>query len=104
MANIQLFLENQEVELTDKVSFPLNKSFENLWNPTDIIVEYSKSINIPASKFNNQIMANAYRLDRQFNGADSATNIGMYLNPLKRIPMKPSRLLSICRILLPPNG
>lgn len=88
MANIQLFLENQEVELTDKVSFPLNKSFENLWNPTDIIVEYSKSINIPASRVNNQIMANAYRLDRQFNGADSATNIGMYLNPLKRIPMK----------------
>lgn len=88
MANIQLFLENQEVELNDKVSFPLNKSFENLWNPTDIIVEHSKSINIPATAVNNIIMANAYRLDRSFFAGESNTNIGMYLNPLKRIPMK----------------
>ena len=88
MLNIQLFLENQEVELNNKVQFPLNKSFENLWNPTDIIVEYSKSINIPATAANNRLMANAYRIDRQFNGSEDVSNIGLYLNPLKRIPMK----------------
>lgn len=87
MANIQLFLENQEVELTNKVSFPLNKAFDNLWNPTDIIVEHSKSVNIPASITNNKIMVNAYRLDRQFIGGEGA-NIGIHLDPLKRIPMK----------------
>jgi len=85
--NIQLFLENQEVELNNKIAFPLNKTFENLWNPTDIIVEYSKSINVPATAANNKLMANAYRLDRQYIvGGD--TNIGMYLDPMKRIPMK----------------
>ena len=89
MLNIQLFLENQEVELNNKVQFPLNKSFENLWNPTNIIVEYSKSINIPATAANNRLMANAYRIDRKFAGnTDDQANIGLYLDPLKRIPMK----------------
>ena len=88
MVNIQLYLENQEVELDNKVQFPLTKQFEHLWNPTDILVEYSKSINIPASNKNNKIMANAYRLDRKFAVTPSGINIGMELDPLKRIPMK----------------
>lgn len=88
MLNIQLYLENQEVELNNKVQFPLTKEFEHLSNPTDILVEYSKSINIPASKINNRIMANAYRLDRKFANNDSTENIGLQLDPLKRIPMK----------------
>lgn len=88
MLNIQLFLEGQEVELNKNVSFPLNKSFENLWNPTDIIVEHSKSVNIPATKSNNRLMANAYRIDRQFIINEDNPNIGMFLDPLRRIPMK----------------
>ena len=84
--NIQLFFENQELELNDKISFPLNKAYENLNNPTDIIVDYSKSINIPITANNNKIFANAYRLDKSFIEGD--TNIGMYLNPMKRIPFK----------------
>lgn len=88
MLNIQLFLEGQEVELNKNVSFPLNKTFDNLWNPTDIIVEYSKSVNIPATKSNNRLMANAYRIDRQFVINEDNPNIGMFLDPLKRIPMK----------------
>lgn len=89
MLNIQLYFANQEVELNDNISFPLNKTFENLWNPTEIVVEYSKSINIPATVANNKLMANAYRIDRQFVINDnSGTNIGIYLDPLKRIPMR----------------
>lgn len=88
MLNTQLFFENQEVELTNNVIFPLNKAFENLWNPTDIIVEHSKSINIPASAKNNAIMAHAYRIDRQYVAGSNGSNIGLYLDPLKRIPMK----------------
>ena len=88
MLNIQLFFEGQEVELNKNISFPLNKMFEHLWNPTDIIVEHSKSINIPATKINNKLMMNAYRIDRQFVVNEDNPNIGMYLDPLKRIPMK----------------
>lgn len=84
--NIQLYLADQELELNNKVSFPLNKTFENLYNPTDIIVDYSKSINIPITQRNNKIFANAYRLDKTVVAGDA--NIGMYLNPIKRIPFK----------------
>lgn len=85
--NIQLFLENKEVELNSKLNFPLNKTYENLINPTDIVVDYSKSINIPATANNNRLMANAYRFDRNFISNENQ-NIGLYLDPLKRIPMK----------------
>ena len=86
---ITLLLENQELELTENIAFPLNKTFENLWNPTDIIVDYSKSIKIPATMHNNKILGNAYRIDRQYVINDgNYPNIGMYLDPMKRIPMK----------------
>lgn len=85
--NIQLFLEGQEVELTNAPAFPLNKSYENLYNPTDILVEYSKSIDIPITAKNNKILGHAYRLDKSVYTGDGA-NIGLYLNPLKRIPFK----------------
>lgn len=85
--NIQLFLAGEEVELTQNISFPLNKTFSNLNNPTDIIVEYSKSINIPMSAKNNRIFANAYRLDRAIVGGGDE-NLGLYLDPSKKIPMK----------------
>ena len=84
--NIQLFLAGEEVELTQNISFPLNKTFSNLNNPTDIIAEYSKSVNIPMSAKNNRIFANAYRLDKAIVGGGSE-NLGLYLDPLKRIPM-----------------
>lgn len=85
--NIQLYLADQELELNDKFSFPLNKTFENLNNPTDIIVDYSKSINVPITIHNNKIFSNAYRLDKAVVGS-SSDNIGMYLNPTKRIPFR----------------
>lgn len=84
--NIQLYLADQELELNNKISFPLNKTFENLYNPTDIVIDYSKSINIPITQRNNKIFANAYRLDKTVVAGD--VNIGMYLNPIKRIPFK----------------
>lgn len=85
---IQLILENQEVELTNDVNIPLTKTFENLENPTDIITDYSKSINIPMTSKNNRILSNSYRLDRTIIENDSNLNIGIYLDPTKRIPMK----------------
>lgn len=84
---LQLFIEDQELDLTGTETFPLNKTFENLYNPTDIITEYSKSINIPITLNNNKILGNSYRLDREI-VVNNTTNIGMYLDPNKRIPMK----------------
>lgn len=85
---IQLLLENMEVELGQNISIPLNKTFENLSNPTDIITEYSKAINIPLTSRNNEILSNSYRLDRTIIANDSDVNLGIYLDPTKKIPMK----------------
>lgn len=85
--NIQLFLSDQEIELSESIQFPLNKSFTSLQSPTDILVEYSKSVNIPMTKTNNRIFANAYRLDDTIVSGNGA-NIGLYIDPTKRIPMK----------------
>lgn len=84
--NLKLLLDNHEIDLQGNETFPLNKTFSNLDNPSDIINEYSKSINIPMSQANNKILANSYRLDRSI-VKDGTANIGLYLDPNKRIPM-----------------
>ena len=84
---IQLLLANQEVELNKDVQIPLNISFQNLRNPSDIIVDYSKTISIPMTVINNRILGNAYRLDRSI-VADGIENIGLYLDPTKKIPFQ----------------
>lgn len=85
---ITLLLADQEVELTNSVQFPLNKSFESLIKPTNIIADYSKTIAIPATQHNNRVLGNAYRLDKVFNSEGDNENLGLYMNPLKRIPAK----------------
>jgi hypothetical protein len=84
--NIQIFLDNQELELSPDTAIGLNKTYSNLYNPTDIIVEFSKSINIPITQRNNKVFGNAYRLDR--NVVEGSNNIGYCFDPLKKIPMK----------------
>ena len=83
---IQLLLDNKIVELDKSVSFPLNKRFSNLDKPTDIFVDYTKSISIPATAYNNKVLGNAYRLDKQYSSGD--IGLGLEMNPLKRIPAK----------------
>lgn len=84
--NIQLYLADQELELNNKISFPLNKRFSNLEKPTEIFVDYTKSIAIPATAYNNRVFGNAYRIDKKY-GTDSV-KLGLEMNPLKRIPAK----------------
>lgn len=89
---IQLLFADQELELTKDVQLPLNKAFQNLWNPTDIIVDYSKTISIPMTVNNNRVLGNAYRLDRvvidRYRMRAGDENIGVYLDPTKKIPFQ----------------
>lgn len=84
--NVQLYLSNQLVELEENITFPLNKTFDDITNPTSIITEYSKTINIPMTKRNNAILGDIYRLDRVIKVGD--TNIGIYFDPSKKIPFQ----------------
>lgn len=86
--NIQLFLGDLEVELNDKISFPISKTYESLNNPLDIVVDYSKSINIPITENNNIILGNLFRLDKTIPTNNNSINIGFYLDPSKKIPFR----------------
>lgn len=83
----ELYLCGKLIDMTDVISFPLNKTFENMSNPTDIVNEWSKTIHLPITKENNDILANAFRLDRTVLAKYGAQeNISQYLDPTKKIP------------------
>lgn len=86
--NVQLYLENELVELDDSIKIPLNKTFDDIQDPTKIVVDYSKSINIPMTKYNNSIFGNIYRLDKTIVNSGDNVNIGIYFDPSKKIPFK----------------
>lgn len=81
----QLYINNKEVELDKNFSFPITKTFSSLSSPTDIISDYSKSVQIPITPTNTKIFGDLYAIDRIITNGDS--NSGIYFNPLKRHKM-----------------
>ena len=87
----QLFIENQEVELTDDVQFLLNKQFEDITNPTVIINDWSKTISIPFTESNNRLFGYIYRPDRMIisdETEDSYKLMEMYFDPTKKLDFR----------------
>lgn len=87
----QLFIENQEVELTDNVQFLLNKQFEELSNPTTIINDWSKTVSIPFTESNNRLFGYIYRPDRTIitgNNPNTYKNMYIYFDPTKKLDFK----------------
>lgn len=60
----KLFIENQEIELKDEVQFLLNKQFEDITNPTVIINEWSKTVEIPSTQYNDEVFGHIYSPDK----------------------------------------
>lgn len=60
---IQLFIDNQEVDINESVELYLNKTFNNLENPTTYYSEYSKTITLPFTAKNKVILDNYSRQD-----------------------------------------
>lgn len=61
---IKLFIENNEIEITDDIQVAITKQFEELSNPTTIINDWSKTVSIPFTVKNNKIFGNIYNADR----------------------------------------
>lgn len=64
---IQLFINNQLVDITESVGLFLNKKFEETQNPTYYFSDYSKTITLPFTTNNKKIFDN-------FNRADSCSH------------------------------
>lgn len=83
----RLFLNNEEVELDNKVDFTINKAFEDITDPTTIINEWSKTVNIPFTNRNNQLFGSIFSIDRQIlTGGSHPT--GIYFDPTKKADFK----------------
>lgn len=84
--NIQLFLSNQEVDLTEEITFPITRTYSNLSSPADIITDFTKTVNIPMTAHNNEIFGHIYNVRKT--NINDPINIGVKFNPYKRIPFK----------------
>lgn len=80
---IRLFIENQEVELNNEVTFAITKQFEDITNPTTIINDWSKTVEIPFTACNNKLFGHIYNPDKVI--VDSVLNTGIFFNPLKKM-------------------
>lgn len=84
---IRLFLNDKEVELTESVSFAINKQFEDISSPTDIKNDWSKTVEIPFTQHNNKLFGDLFSPDRMIVEGDS-TLMGIYFDPYKKIDFR----------------
>lgn len=91
MGNIQLFIENNEIELSKSVQFAITKQFEDITNPTVIINDWSKTVEIPFTDKNNLIFGNIFNVNRVITAEEpytGADNVGIYFNPYLKLNMR----------------
>ena len=87
MNNIRLFLENQEIELSEQSIIAITRQFEEITNPTIICNDWSKTIQIPFTTKNNRIFGLLYNPDRLTQESD-VSQIGMYFDPYRKIEFR----------------
>lgn len=80
----ELYIENELVELDESVIFSITKEFSTLENPTLIVNDYTKEINVPFTVRNNNLFGKIFipdsiRLDGDY------TQMFEYFNPNKKM-------------------
>lgn len=88
MNKIALFLENKEIELNSEVQFAITRTWEDLTNPTTIINDWSKTVEIPFTNRNNQIFGHIYCPDKVIVDGGSGDMVGVYFNPYLKLDMR----------------
>jgi|14BtaG_2_1085337.scaffolds.fasta_scaffold09570_2 hypothetical protein len=63
MQKLQLYINNQRVDLFKDEQVSFNQSIQNIKDPAKIFTEFSQTFTIPASKINNQIFQHYYNYD-----------------------------------------
>lgn len=72
---IQLFINNEEVELTEDLVFSITKQFTDLQDLTSICTDYSKTIKVPRSPKNEKIFNYAFHLERNQGDVDFSKKV-----------------------------
>lgn len=85
MAKTRLFIENEEVELTEDIQFALTTQFVDIEDPTTIISSWSKTINIPFTQSNNKLFGDLYKEDRVVVSSTNNDTTGIFFDPYKKL-------------------
>ena len=85
MINYQLYIENQLMDVDEKLSFPLNKILEELNDPTLIKVEWSKTIQLPMTDNNNIFFGNYFRFDNITAADPNGSISGVYFDATQKL-------------------
>lgn len=87
MNNIRLFLENNEIELSEQSIIAITRQFEEITNPTIICNDWSKTIEIPFTTKNNRVFGLLYNPDRITQESDT-NQFGLYFDPYRKIEFR----------------
>ena len=63
MRKVQVYIENQKLELFDDEQIQITSSVQNVQDIAKVFTDFSQSFTVPASPINNQIFQHFYQTD-----------------------------------------
>ena len=89
MISYRLFIEGEELVLNEDVQVAITKQFEDVSNPTTIINDWSKTVNIPICPRNNKIFGHIYDPKKIIVSSSSNQKLtGIYFDPTKKLDFR----------------
>ena len=80
MIQIQVFFDNQEVELFKDESIVLTQSIQDIRDIQKVFLPFTQTFNVPASKSNNKLFKHFYNFNIEGFDARTKTDAELYLN------------------------
>ena len=90
MLKVQLYIENQNIELFKDESISLTQTIQNIKDISKVFTEFTQSFTIPASKVNNKIFKHYYNYDID-NGFDGRKKVNAIIE-LNQLPFKEGKV------------
>jgi len=99
----KIYINNEQIDLTDEVSIPLNFNIADIREPEKRSTTWSKTVILPGTTFNNQLFSNIWNVNAVINSTGT-TNFTPNFNPnLKAIAEitynEATQFKGICQLL-----
>lgn len=90
MISYRLFIEGEELVLNEDVQVAITKQFEDITNPTVIVNDWSKTVNIPVCEVNNRIFGHLYDPKKTITSSSEINQklTGIYFDPTKKLDFR----------------
>lgn len=80
----RLFIEGKEIEVNNETVISITKQFSSLNNPTNLFTEWTKTVRIPVTEYNDKTFGGIYSADKRIVWGGSKY-IGLYFDPSKKL-------------------